>query len=115
MLHRNRGDCDGLLAIRRAKDDSRSDITRHRGGIKVWSGLRRTTIRLIVDDIVKGTACLRLFFGRRRRRLAQLICAKVEQELYARTHRGRSVISQSIGIFLTARAEERAKETCKQE
>ena len=81
------------------------------------SGLRRTTIRLIVDDIVKGTACLRLrlLFGRRRRRLAQLICAKVEQELYARTRRGRSVISQSIGIFLTARAEERAKETCKQE
>ena len=79
------------------------------------SGLRRATIRLIVDDIVKGTACLRLLFGRRRRRLAQLICAKVEQELYARTRRGRSVISQSIGIFLTARAEERAKETSKQE
>lgn len=79
----------------------------------MWSGLRRATIRLIVDDIVKGTACLCLLFGRRRRRLTQLICAKVEQELYARTRRGSSVISQSIGIFLTAGAEERAKETCK--
>ena len=69
-LHLNRGDRDRLSGIRRAKDDSRSDIARHSGGIKVWSGLRRATIRLIIDDIVKGTTRLPLLFGRRRRRLA---------------------------------------------